>query len=71
MHCAFAKISCCYMHATILIIVFGFVQEAFIGVEGSDNVVEVDFQKGAKQVGHNLIFHFNDTAGTASESIHT
>ena len=52
------------------IIVFGFSQEAFIGVEGLDHIVEVDFQKGAMQVDHNLAFHINDTAGTASESIY-
>ena len=52
-------------------IVFGFFQEAFIGVEGSDHVVEVDIQKGAAQVGRNLLFHVNDTEGTASKSIHT
>ena len=54
------------MHV-ILLTVFGFFHEVFIGVEGSDHVVKVGFQKGAAEVGHNLNFHVNDTAGTASE----
>lgn len=34
-------------------------------------MVDVGFQKGDAEVGHNLVFHVNDTAGTASESIHS
>ena len=33
--------------------------------------MEVDIQKGAAQVGRNLLFHVNDTEGTASKSMHT
>ena len=54
----------------LLIIVFGFFQGEFIGVEGWNHVVKVGFQKGAAEVDHNLVFYINDTAGTASESIH-
>ena len=57
------------MHV-ILLTVFGFFHEVFIGVEGSDHVVKVGFQKGAAEVGHNLNFHVNDTAGTASEQLY-
>ena len=50
------------------LIVFGFFQDSFTGVEqGPAYVVQAGYQKGAAQAGQNLTFDVVATPGTASK----
>ena len=51
-----------------IIIVFGFFQDSFTGVEQEQgHTVQAGWQKGAAEAGVNLIFNVVNTPGTASE----
>ena len=50
------------------IIVFGFFNESFVGVEqGQGHTVQVGYLKGAESAGVYLLFNVVDIPGTASE----
>ena len=56
------------MRGFFFIIVFGFFNDSFVGVEqGQGHTVQAGYLKGAAFAGTNLVFTVMDTPGTASE----